>query len=249
MVEIDTIKLADINKAEYNPRTISEENYQKLKNSVKNFGLVEPILINLKNNTIISGHQRYDVLIDLILTDGNLAEKEFHLLKYGDYGLILDTDEPTLKNEDWEKALNITLNNTNLTGDYDFEKLGSLLDELTLSDLDVSLTGFDDFELEFYSSNYDDFGDSLFEYNDDDDEFEGMDDFSDVEGELYNQNFLITIGFKTREDANQFLELLHYPRKLDQSTLQFMFEEIDLDVFTDSHETQDEDGIDNEESE
>lgn len=141
------------------------------------------------------------------------------------------------------------MNNTNLTGDYDFEKLGSLLDELTLSDLDVSLTGFDDFELEFYSSNYDDFGDSLFEYNDDDDEFEGMDDFSDVEGELYNQNFLITIGFKTREDANQFLELLHYPRKLDQSTLQFMFEEIDLDVFTDSHETQDEDGINNEESE
>lgn len=103
MVEIDKIKLADIHKAEYNPRTISEENYQKLKNSVKNFGLVEPILINLKNNTIISGHQRYDVLIDLILTDGNLAEKEFHLLKYGDYGLILDTDEPTLENEDWRK--------------------------------------------------------------------------------------------------------------------------------------------------
>lgn len=146
-MQIDKIKLTQIKKAEYNPRTISEENYAKLKNSVKNFGLVEPILINLKNNTIISGHQRYDVLTDLILTDGNLAEKEFHLLKYGDLGLILDTDEPTLENEDYEKALNITLNNTNLTGDYDFEKLGELLDELNLSDLDVSLTGFDDISL------------------------------------------------------------------------------------------------------
>lgn len=144
MVEIDKIKLTQIQKADYNPRTISEENYVKLKNSVKNFGLVEPILINLKNNTIISGHQRYDVLTDLILTDGNLAEKEFHLLKYGDLGLILDTEEPTLENEDYEKALNITLNNTNLTGEYDFEKLGDLLEELQTTDLDLSLTGFDD---------------------------------------------------------------------------------------------------------
>lgn len=146
MVEIDKIKLTQIKKAEYNPRTISEENYAKLKNSVKNFGLVEPILINLKNNTIISGHQRYDVLTDLILTDGNLAEKEFHLLKYGDLGLILDTDEPTLENEDYEKALNITLNNTNLTGEYNFEKLSSLLEDLEINDFDLELTGFNGLE-------------------------------------------------------------------------------------------------------
>lgn len=146
MVEIDKIKLTQIKKAEYNPRTISEENYAKLKNSVKNFGLVEPILINLKNNTIISGHQRYDVLTDLILTDGNLAEKEFHLLKYGDLGLILDTDEPTLENEDYEKALNITLNNTNLTGEYNFEKLSSLLEDLEVNDFDLELTGFNGLE-------------------------------------------------------------------------------------------------------
>ena len=153
MVEIDKIKLTQIKKAEYNPRTITEENYAKLKNSVKNFGLVEPILINLKNNTIISGHQRYDVLTDLILADGNLAEKEFHLLKYGDLGLILDTDEPTLENEDYEKALNITLNNTNLTGEYDFEKLSSLLEDLEINDFNIELTGFNglediDFDLE-----------------------------------------------------------------------------------------------------
>lgn len=146
-MEIDKIKLMDIQKADYNPRTISDENYQKLKNSVKNFGLVEPILINLKNNKIIAGHQRYDVLTDLVLTNGNLAEKEFYIIKYGDYGLILDTDEPKLENEDWEKALNITLNNTNLTGDYDFEKLGSLLDELSLSEIDLSLTGFDELDI------------------------------------------------------------------------------------------------------
>ena len=146
-MEIDKIKLTQIEKAEYNPRNISEDNYQKLKNSVKNFGLVEPILVNLKNNHIISGHQRYDVLTDLLLTEGNLAEKEFYMIKHGDYGLVLDTDEPTLENEDWEKALNITLNNTNLMGHYDFEKLGNLFDELSLTDIDITLTGFDEADI------------------------------------------------------------------------------------------------------
>lgn len=184
-MQIDKIKLTQIKKAEYNPRTISEENYAKLKNSVKNFGLVEPILINLKNNTIISGHQRYDVLTDLILTDGNLAEKEFHLLKYGDLGLILDTDEPTLENEDYEKALNITLNNTNLTGDYDFEKLGELLDELSLAEIDVSLTGFEEFEFSnmdnFFDDNFDDSDTEVVEYD-------GNFDMDFQEDETYTQD-------------------------------------------------------------
>ena len=189
MVEIDKIKLIDIKKAEYNPRAISEENYEKLKNSVKNFGLVEPILINLKNNTIISGHQRYDVLTDLILTDGNLAEKEFHLLKYGDYGLILDTDEPKLENEDWEKALNITLNNTNLTGDYDFEKLANILDELQLSEIDISITGFDGLDIENLTSSFDD----EYSFLEDEKNFSPNDTLIEVDGErnlTLNQNCL-----------------------------------------------------------
>ena len=182
MVEIDKIKLTQIKKAEYNPRTISEENYAKLKNSVKNFGLVEPILINLKNNTIISGHQRYDVLTDLILADGNLAEKEFHLLKYGDLGLILDTDEPTLENEDYEKALNITLNNTNLTGEYDFEKLSSLLEDLEINDFNIELTGFNglediDFDLEGFDWEHE-----APQFTDND--YEGMEDNYEIDDDL-----------------------------------------------------------------
>ena len=159
-MEIDKIRLSDIKKAEYNPRVISEDNYQKLKNSVKNFGLVEPILINLKNHTIISGHQRYDVLTDMELADDNLFEQEYQLIKYGDYGLLLTEEEPILPNEDYEKALNITLNNTNLTGDYDFEKLGALLEELEVSGLDISVTGFDGIdEYNLNAENYLDFND------------------------------------------------------------------------------------------
>ena len=153
MAELDKIKLTQINKATYNPRIITEEAKKKLENSIKNFGLVEPIVINLKNNTIISGHQRYDILTNMELVDGNLAEQEYTLIKYGDLGLVLTEDEPLLPNEDYEKALNITLNNTNLTGEYNFEQLGSLLEDLEFNGFDVSLTGFDglediDFDLE-----------------------------------------------------------------------------------------------------
>lgn len=211
MVEIDKIKLTDIKKAEYNPRTISEENYAKLKNSVKNFGLVEPILINLKNNTIISGHQRYDVLTDLILTDGNLAEKEFHLLKYGDLGLILDTDEPTLENEDYEKALNITLNNTNLTGEYNFEKLGELLDELNLSDFDLSLTGFEDmdFDLEGFDWEQEEtqFNDNPMEVSEDDFQIDGEIEIQVEKGNLYKlgNHYLLCEDSTKKENVEKLI--------------------------------------------
>lgn len=214
MAEISKIKLTQINKAEYNPRVITEDAKKKLENSIKNFGLVEPIVINLKNNTIISGHQRYDILTDMELTDGNLAEQEYTLVKYGDLGLVLTEDEPTLKDEDWEKALNITLNNTNLTGDYDFEKLGSLLEDLSLSELDVSLTGFDDFELSYYSNNENLGFQELFDEDIDWGDEETPDDYVDIEGERPNENYVVSIAFNSLENANKFLKYIGAPNEL-----------------------------------
>lgn len=52
MVDIEKIKITDIVPAEYNPRLISDEELLKLRNSIDEFGLVDPIIINLKNNSI-----------------------------------------------------------------------------------------------------------------------------------------------------------------------------------------------------
>lgn len=145
-MEISTIKLTDIEPAEYNPRQISVEEKKKLRNSLETFGLVDPIIINLKNNRIIGGHQRYDVLLDMILESENLAEKEFDLIKKGDIGLILDIDDLKLENEDYEKALNLALNK--ISGSWDLDKLESLLEELKLTELDIELTGFDEIVLD-----------------------------------------------------------------------------------------------------
>ena len=78
---MDKISINDIKPAEYNPRMISDEDYGKLQKSISTFGLVDPIIINLKNNVIIGGHQRYKALLDENVT-------ELQLLKMGDIGYV-----------------------------------------------------------------------------------------------------------------------------------------------------------------
>ena len=77
----------------------------------------------------------------------NLAEREFDYLVKDDYGYIFDFNQLQIKNEDYEKALNIVLNNTNLMGDYDYQKLGTLLEDLEFNGFNLEFTGFDDLEL------------------------------------------------------------------------------------------------------
>ena len=146
-MEISKIKLTQIEPADYNPRTITEEARKKLRNSIETFGLVEPIIINTKNNRIVSGHQRYDILLDMLMESDNLAEREFDYLVKDDYGYIFDFNQLQIKNEEYEKALNIVLNNTNLLGDYDYQKLGALLENLEFNGFNLEFTGFDDLEL------------------------------------------------------------------------------------------------------
>lgn len=63
-MKLSKIKLKEIKPAEYNPRKISDSELEKLNKSLEKFGFVDPIIINLKNNKIIGGHQRYKILIE-----------------------------------------------------------------------------------------------------------------------------------------------------------------------------------------
>ena len=70
---IKKFKLDELNPAKYNPRKKlkpGDKEFQKLENSIKNFGYVELIVVNTaNNNTVISGHQRLSVLKHLGETD------------------------------------------------------------------------------------------------------------------------------------------------------------------------------------
>lgn len=55
---IEYIEINKIHGAEYNPRIISDEQFERLIKSVNEIGFVLPIIVNRRNNTIIAGHQR-----------------------------------------------------------------------------------------------------------------------------------------------------------------------------------------------
>lgn len=127
-MNIEKRLIKDMKPAEYNPRkalTPDDAEYQKIKRSIEKFGYIDPIIINA-DGTIIGGHQRYSVLSELGYSEIDVV--------------VLD-----LSKED-EKALNVALNK--ISGEWDELKLKDLLVELDLGDYDISLTGFDDKDLE-----------------------------------------------------------------------------------------------------
>ena len=127
-MEIVKMKLSELNPAEYNPRKAlkpGDPAYEKLKASILSFGNVEPIVWNRSTGNVIGGHQRLRVLLDLGVEESEVSVVE-----------LSEVDE---------KRLNIALNK--ITGEWDDEKLTSLLAELTAGGVDVYPTGFDEQEL------------------------------------------------------------------------------------------------------
>lgn len=51
-------EVKDLKAADYNPRKITEEGFQKLKESITRFGVVKPVILNGKNHVLTAGHQR-----------------------------------------------------------------------------------------------------------------------------------------------------------------------------------------------
>lgn len=61
------VNVKQLKPACYNPRKNLKQGdieYEKIKKSILEFGYVDPIIIN-NDNTVVGGHQRLKVLIDL----------------------------------------------------------------------------------------------------------------------------------------------------------------------------------------
>lgn len=126
-MNLKKLKIWDLEVATYNPRkelTEKDKEYQKIKNSIIEFGYITPIVVN-SDMTVISGHQRVKVLKDL---------------KYEDIDCIIVNFD---KNK--EKLLNIALNK--ISGEWDYQKLESIFNELENYDIDLSVTGFEEKEI------------------------------------------------------------------------------------------------------
>ena len=127
-MESRVMRLADIKPAEYNPRvrlTEMDHEYKALKASIDEFGLVVLLIVNERTGTLVSGHQRLNVM----LSEG-VEETEV---------VIVDMEPER------EKALCIALNK--ISGQWDYGALADILEELRDSPVDILATGFSDDEI------------------------------------------------------------------------------------------------------
>lgn len=127
-MNIQKINIEKLKVAEYNPRKDlkpEDEEYQKIKKSIIEFGYVEPVIVN-SDMTVIGGHQRIKVLKELGHTEIECN--------------VVDLDKAK------EKALNIALNK--ISGEWDNDKLEDLILELREANYDLETTGFDEKEIE-----------------------------------------------------------------------------------------------------
>ncbi len=112
-MNITTIPLTNINPAEYNPRSITKDEFAGLKESLSTFGQQENLIVN-KDMTLISGHQRLQAMLSLGWTEAICN--------------VVDLD----KHE--EKKLNVLMNSQAISGQWDDLKLSEILEELKLDD-------------------------------------------------------------------------------------------------------------------
>ena len=114
-------RIADMERATYNPRVElqpGDAEYETLKRSLEQFGMVEPVVWNERTNRVVGGHQRLTV-------EAVLGHEEVDVS-------VVDLDE--IK----EKELNIALNK--IGGRWDTEKLGAVFDNLGDRALETGFT-------------------------------------------------------------------------------------------------------------
>lgn len=111
-IELKYYPIEALKAADYNPRGMVPEAFQGLKNSLKKFGLVDPLIFNKKTGVLISGHQRLK------------AAKELGLVQIPVIELELDPNE--------EKALNVSLNNPLIQGFFS-DDINEIIKEISSS--------------------------------------------------------------------------------------------------------------------
>lgn len=117
----EVISIAKLSPAAYNPRRISEKALAGLEASLRRFGMVQPIVWNRRSGNVVGGNQR----LKLLAAAG--AQRTSCVV----------IDLPAAE----EKALNVTLNNPAVAGEFN-EQLEALLSEIRAEIPDLELSAF-----------------------------------------------------------------------------------------------------------
>lgn len=123
-MKVKQVPVGELKPAAYNPRHMPDDEREALERSVREFGLVAPIVANA-DGTVIGGHQRLE------------AAKAVGLAKVPVVYVDLDPAG--------ERQLNVALNR--IRGDWDDQALANVLKGLMAEGRDPTLTGLSEREV------------------------------------------------------------------------------------------------------
>lgn len=199
-----TIKRSLIKFAPYNPRKEDKKIVEQLKENFKRVGFLGGICWNETTGNLVGGHKRLQAL-DLIYKYDGTNEKDYDVKV-----------EKIIIDEKTEKEQNIFLNNKNVQGENDLEKLAFLLPDINI---DFAKLDNQDIELIKYSVPDFKFGNND-EFKNDIENLKKEKKFSKEEiknikkinkdsSTKVQENLFFTITFKTLEEKSEFLEYLN----------------------------------------
>ena len=161
-LNISHINISELKTSEFNPRTWSDHQLSKLRESIEKFGVVDPLIINThpsRKNIVIGGNMRLEVLrelghtevsvVELHLTERKERELNLRLNKTGgdwDYSLLKEFDEDLLADVGFEsEELDdiFTIEDTEEKASFDLKKELNKLDikKITVQKGDVYQLG------------------------------------------------------------------------------------------------------------
>lgn len=97
-LRLERMPLGKLNAAHYNPREIGKRELDGLRESLREFGLLQPVVWNRRTGRVVGGHQRLAVLLADGETETDVA--------------VVDLDEAR------ERALNVALNSPAIAGRF-----------------------------------------------------------------------------------------------------------------------------------
>ena len=126
-METRRVPIEQIKHAPYNPRKIKSSELEKLKKSIETYKCYEPLIVNSRTWHVVGGNQRLRALNELGYKEVDVVSVDLSL--------------------EQEKLLNLALNR--IQGEWDFDKLPALIDQLyKIPDIDLELSGFDSCEVD-----------------------------------------------------------------------------------------------------
>lgn len=143
------MEVKQLSPAPYNPRKITDKQLQSLKKAMAEFGDLSGIVVNQRSGNVVGGHQRLKNLDPDWPIHARESTDETGTVALGH----IDTPwgQISYRLVDWshekEMAANIAANRHG--GDWDMAKLNLVMQELSETDFDIDLTGFDISDFQF----------------------------------------------------------------------------------------------------